>query len=484
MLGIFRKLITRPDRKQGKTLQSNPENAEGSQQPVRLSIITQFYPPDYAATGQFIQELATQLIQQGMHIHIFTGQPGYAFKTDAAPPVERLEKILIQRSRTSRIWPQRIRGRALNGLIFSLRSGIHLLKACWRGDVLLLTTEPPYLPLLGFLANLCFGLPYVCLLYDLYPDAAVELKVVPANHLIVRFWDTVNRWVWQRAQAVIVLSSTMKERVAAKCPEIKDKIFVIHSWADPNSIKPIEKQNNWFAQQHNLADKFTVFYSGNMGRCHDMETIVAAAEELRNEPIQFVFIGAGAKRQVCLKKVGELGLVNCLFLPYQDKKTLPYSLTAADLSLVSISPGLEGIVAPSKLYGILAAGRPVAAICEKHSYLRPLLAEANCGAAFNSGDASNLANFIRFLAADPQLADHMGKAGRRYLQSHFTPEIIAQQYAEVLRPQSRDRIQTEEVKFQEEKVLLSPDSCTGGVSRSPLAATDTSGSKPAPTSDS
>lgn len=413
---------------------SNHENAPKRQPAVKLSIITQFYPPDYAATGQLIEELATQLRHQGLHIHIFTGQPGYAFQKEkeSAPAIERKDKLLIMRSRTARLWPRRIRGKAVNGLLFCLRSGFHLLKTCWRGDVLLLTTAPPFLPLLGYLANLCFGLPYVCLLYDLYPDVAVELQVVSGRHWLVKFWNVINREIWKHARGLIVLSPSMKERIVAKCPDIADKITVIHSWADPKSITPLSKQNNWFAHKHNLVEKFTVLYSGNMGRCHDMETILAAAQELRQEPIQFVFIGDGARRQDCIEYVNNLGLNNCLFLPYQDKKDLPYSLTACDLSLVSISPGMEGLVAPSKLYGILAAGRPVAVICEEHSYLRQLMEEAHCGFAFNNGDGKGLAAFIRRLAQDTQLANQMGKAGRRYLQSNFTLEIVAQQYSDVL----------------------------------------------------
>jgi glycosyltransferase involved in cell wall biosynthesis len=400
--------------------------------PKRLSIITQFYPPDYAATGQLIEELVNQLARLGMHVHVFTGQPGYAFQEETAPSVESSERIWIRRSRTSQIWPRRIRGRALNGLLFCLRAGVHLLKSASRGEVLLLTTEPPYLLILGFLAHLCFGTPYVCLLYDLYPDVAVELNVVPPHHWIVRFWDWLNRLIWKNASNVIVLSATMKERIIAKCPEIEDKIAVIHSWADPNSIKPVDKQDNWFAHQFNLVEKFTVLYSGNMGRCHDMDTILAAAEQLQNEPIQFVFIGNGAKREACIEKAQSLKLENCQFLPYQKKPVLPYSLTACDLSLVSVSPGMEGLVAPSKLYGILAAGRPVAAICGTNSYLRQLVAEANCGEAFDNGDAAGLANFIRSLAANSQLAKGLGDSGRCYLQSHFTPEIIARQYLQVL----------------------------------------------------
>ncbi len=415
-----------------KIVRQRKENKSKLQIPVKLSIFTQFYPPDYAATGQLIEELAINLGRLGIHVQVFTGQPGYAFKKASALTKERSEKLLIRRSGTSRLYPARIRGKAINGLLFFLRSALHLLKAAGRGDILLLTSAPPFLPILGYLANLLFGTPYVCLLYDLYPDVAVELKVVSQKNWLVKLWNWLNKQVWKKASSVIVLSSTMKDRVQAKCPEISDKISVIHNWANPDWIVPIAKQNNWFAHKYDLVNTFTVLYSGNMGRCHEMDTILEAARQLQNEPIQFVFIGAGAKRQTCIDLVKNIGLRNCRFLPYQEKQDLPYSLTACDLSLVSISPGMEGAIAPSKLYGILAAGRPVAVICEPHSYLQALVADANCGAAFNNGDGTGLAKFIRRLASDTQLADRMGIAGRRYLQSNFTPEIIAKQYSDLL----------------------------------------------------
>ena len=116
---------------------------------IKLSIITQFFPPDYAATGQLIEELALQLGRQGLPVDIFTGQPGYAYNKESAPAIEHLEQVKIKRSRMTRIWSKRIRGKALNGLLFCLRSGVHLLRTRSRGDVLLLTTAPPFLPLLG-----------------------------------------------------------------------------------------------------------------------------------------------------------------------------------------------------------------------------------------------------------------------------------------------------------------------------------------------
>ena len=207
---------------------------------------------------------------------------------------------------------------------------------------------------------------------------------------------------------------------------------MIHSWADADTIVPIAKADNWFAMKHNLIKPFTVLYSGNLGRCHDIDTMLQTAVILRDEPIQFVCIGNGAKREILIQKAQELDLKNFLFLPYQDKAVLPYSLTACDLSLVSVSPGMDSLVAPSKLYSALSAGRPLAVVCPRRAYLNQLVADADCGATFENGDAEGLADFIRLLNRDRKWVERMGKAGRRYLQTHFTPHIIAGQYLSVL----------------------------------------------------
>ncbi|MEO0801048.1 MAG: glycosyltransferase family 4 protein [Cyanobacteria bacterium J06642_2] len=399
----------------------------------QLSVITQFYPPDYAATGQLIEELTHQLSKTGAQVNVWTGQPAYAFQQERAPHVECASpNVMVRRSRVSQIWPRRIRGRAVNGLLFCVRTGLRLLRSVNRGDAILVTTEPPYLPVLAYLAHKCFRTTYICLIYDLYPDVAVALNVVPETHLLTRLWNWFNQRVWRNAKCVIVLSSTMKQRVVARCPEAADKVKVIHSWSNPREIYPRSKSNNWFAREYGFDRKFTVLYSGNMGRCHDMETIMETAKQLRDYPFQFVFIGKGAKHQDCQDVAAKWQLDNCTFLDFQDKETLPYSLTACDLSLVSISPGMEGLVAPSKLYGILAAGRPVATICEPHSYLRNLIDKAGCGAAFDNFDSKGLAAFIRYLAVNPSVVERMGQSGRDYLVRHFTPEEIARQYAEAI----------------------------------------------------
>lgn len=399
---------------------------------IKVAILTQFYPPDYAATGQLIEELAKYLSRQGIHIQVLTGQPGYAYKAPKAPKSEQDENVKVRRLSTAHLWPHRIRGRMLNGLLFCLRAGCCLLRASYRGDVLLITSEPPYLPILGYFAHLLFGTPYICLTYDLYPDIAVKLHVFPARHWLVRLWNWLNRSIWQRANRIIVLNQSMRTCIIEKCPELKDRIGTIHNWANPQWIVPMDKHKNWFAQKFNLVSQFVVLYSGNLGRCHDMETILQTAEYLKDFPVRFVFIGNGIKQRLCQTRIKQLGLQNCQFLPYQDKAHLPYSLTACDLSLVTIAPGMEGLIAPSKLYAALASGRPIAAICEDTSYLSQLIDEAGCGAAFKNGDACGLAAFIKTLASDRILAREMGQAGRCYLKRNFTLAIAAEKYAQVL----------------------------------------------------
>ncbi|MDZ8055097.1 MAG: glycosyltransferase family 4 protein [Aulosira sp. ZfuVER01] len=403
-----------------------------TQKALKLSVITQFFPPDYAATGQLIEELVRHLGQQGIDVEVFTSQPGYAFQSATAPSVEHLDRVRIQRSRTAQLWPGRIRGKAINGVLYTLRAALYLMRGWRRSNLLLLTTAPPFLPIIGYLAHTFFRLPYVCILYDLYPDIAIALGVISKHNWMTRFWQQLNKKIWLNAKGIIVLSPSMKQRVVANCPQIADKVSVIHSWADPQWIIPIAKHENWFAWKYNLVKKFTVLYSGNMGRCHDIDTILQAAQYLHDEPIQFVCIGGGAKRNELIEEVKLLGLSNFLFLPYQDQQVLPYSLTACDLSLVSVDASTESLVVPSKLYSALASGRPIAVICSQDSYLREMIAEANCGGTFDNGDGHSLAQFIRLLSSDRQLGDRMGKAGRQYLRSHFTPKIISQQYLDVL----------------------------------------------------
>ncbi len=399
---------------------------------MKLTILNQFYPPDYAATGQLLEELSIELSKKELDVQVFAGQPGYAFDQELAPSQEVYQGVLIRRTRTSRLWPQRLRGRAIAGILYCLRAIVKLRLKRRLGDLILVTTEPPYLMVVAYILHLLYRKPYICLIYDLYPDVAVELGVAKEKDAIVKLWRWLNHLTWQKAEAVIVLSESMAKVVADKEPALAEKTEVVHNWADGVLIQPRAKKDNWFAQRHGLDQVFTVLYSGNMGRCHDLETIMEAARLLRQEEVQFVFIGAGAKAPICRDFAEQHQLTNCLFLPFQPKRVLPFSLTACDLSLVSILPQVEGLVVPSKFYGCLAAGTAIAAICPSHSYLREIITQARCGVIIDNQDGEKLAQFILQLKQNPRRAAVMGRQGRQYFEDNFTLDTIADQYLSII----------------------------------------------------
>jgi len=286
---------------------------------------------------------------------------------------------------------------------------------------------------------------------------AVRLQVVAHDHWIVKFWEFVNSKVWNRAESLIVLSEPMKQLLIEKHPNLADKIYVIHSWADPKFITPLAKSENWFAKQYGLTNCFVVLYSGNLGRCHDTKTILKCAQLLISRTnIKFVFIGNGVGSHMIKQAIASGQLPNALRLPYQDREVLPYSLTACDLSLVSILPNVGDTIAPSKMYGMLAAGKPVAVICPTDNYLREIVDEGNCGACFENGDAQGLADYICWLASNPQFQDKLGNNARKLLERHYTIDQAIPKYIDALglRDQHTTSIEETQISFYKtEKVV-------------------------------
>lgn len=399
----------------------------------RLTLVSQFFPPDFAATGQLLDDLTRRLALDGLQVQVLTGMPSYAYNCSEASRIEFQPNRCIRRTQTSRFFPLRIRGRAINGVLFCLRITLRLLRYSRRGDLILYTSEPPYLPLFGWLIHLFSRTPYLVLIYDLYPDVLVELGVLKSNHWLIRLWRKINNAVYADAQELIVLSEPMAERVRSVAPVAADKLSVIPSWADPDLIYPRPKSDNWFVQKHQLSDRFTVLYSGNQGRCHDLVTVLGAALLLRKDPdVVFLFIGKGPQHGRLLQLVHDWGLTNCQFLPYQDLSDIPFSLSAADIALVTLSIEAEGLVAPSKVYGHLAAGSPIAAITPPNSYLHHLVETEGCGCWFPNGGSSELAAWISHLKDSPNELSRYGAAARALLEKSATPTLVFESYRKLI----------------------------------------------------
>ncbi len=395
----------------------------------RLTVVSQFFPPDFAATGQLLEDLTSRLSERGLQVQILSGMPAYAFNSAQAPSIDFSRNRYVRRTRVSRLWPESIRGRAVNGLLFCIRSFSSLLKNARRGDLIIYTTEPPYLPFFGALISLIFKTPFIVIVYDMYPDVLVNLKVLPSNHVIIKLWERLNIFVYNTASEIIVLSEPIADKIISENPQCSSKVSVIPSWADPSKLVPVNKDSNWFLQKYGLLDNFVILYSGNQGRCHDLMTIIISALLMKDDKrFKFVFIGAGAQNKLLKEYANEWSLSNVLFVPYQELENLRYSLSAASIAVVSLGTSAEGLVAPSKLYGHLSVGTPIAAITPKNSYLRELIEKYKCGRWFQNGDAVSFTEWIQYLYENKDELEKLSNNSRYYLVNHASAELVADNY--------------------------------------------------------
>jgi colanic acid biosynthesis glycosyl transferase WcaI len=215
------------------------------------------------------------------------------------------------------------------------------------------------------------------------------------------------------AKLNVLIGDRMREHLAARgIPEIK--LCVIENWADEGAIQPKATSASGLRGRLGLLDRFVVCYSGNLGRAHEFDTLLGAAQALKEEPrFIFLIIGGGAKMELLKRSVGSLALDNFRFLPYQSRDTLEDSLAAADVHLVSLLPALEGLIVPSKFYGILAAGRPLIFIGDADGDIGHAIDRAQCGRRVGVGDSIALSDALRSLAAQPETMAQMGAQARR-----------------------------------------------------------------------
>ncbi|MEH2143424.1 glycosyltransferase family 4 protein [Nostoc sp.] len=390
----------------------------------QITIITQYFYPSHAATAQLMTDLAKGLSQKGYQVNIFTG-------TQAKNTTPELSnQAIINRAFSPIAASTSILSKIISSIFFIL-AALKYVILLPRTTPLLIASNPPYAGILGTIFKIVCGEKYHFLLQDIFPESAVMSGITQQNSFLFIFFKKLIYLTYKYADNIIVLSTSMQCFLENKYPELKEKIKVIENWAVEDIIS-CDKQANHFAQQYNLDKVFTVLYSGNLGRLHDIETIAEAANILKNAPIQFVFIGDGAKTKVLKQAIQSNKLKNILLLPYQPREILHLSLTACDLSLVSLIPGAESIVAPSKLYGMLAAGIGIIAISSANSYIDQLLTNSGCGINTPPNNPQHLANLINELASDSIKVKLMGEKARQVYESKYTFKRALAEYEKLL----------------------------------------------------
>jgi colanic acid biosynthesis glycosyl transferase WcaI len=378
---------------------------------MRILLLNQCFYPDIAATAQHGWDLARHLRREGHEVTAIASRSRYGARGATLPREEIVEGIRIVRVGASLFGKSSIIARAIDFAQF-------YVLALWtaltlpRHDVCICLTTPPFIALVGWILRAVRGTKFVYWVMDLYPDLPVACGVMSERSLVTRFFEFVNHLCLRKADRVVVLGRCMEARVLAKGVD-GARIERINVWSDQEEVKPIPREENPFRREWGMGDRLVVMYSGNFGIGHDIETIGAGVIELASDSrITFVFTGGGERKSELIDLLKRSGATNYIDGPYQPRERLGELLSAADVHLASLREGSEGIMVPSKLYGVLAAGRPVVFVGSQKGEGAQVIDEERCGIVVPCGDRAAFVGAIRFYADNRSEVDAAGQRGR------------------------------------------------------------------------
>ena len=267
---------------------------------------------------------------------------------------------------------------------------LFLIKFKYPKAHLFLVSNPP---LTAWVPLFCKN-SYDILIYDVYPDALVEFGYFKQDSWIIKKWENINRRMYAKARKISTITSGMKERIAKYVN--KNKVNVVPIWTDNSFLKPIPKSENVFLKTHQIEDKFIVMYSGNMGKAHPVEILIELALQFQNNTeIFFLLIGGGDRYKEMEVLIAKNKLQNIKILPWQDTKTLPFTLSGADLALVTVGNEASNLSIPSKTYNLMSVGTPILCVAPQNSALARLVENEKMGEIFQNSDLQNIVDFIQ-----------------------------------------------------------------------------------------
>jgi colanic acid biosynthesis glycosyl transferase WcaI len=379
-----------------------------------------------------LSDLAFRLAKRGVSVSVVASQQLYENSRASLPPYEELERVHVHRVPTATRGRSRLAGRALDYASFHAAASLKLLHLLGRGDVVVAKTDPPLISIAVSQVASWKGAVLVNWLQDLFPEVASALAPDLMPSWLERMLVAARDRSLRHAAMNVVLSEGMGERVRSHGVD-PTHIRIVPNWADTTSVAPRAVADSQTRRRLGLSGQFVVGYSGNLGRAHEFETLLGAARLLRADPeFTFLMTGAGARSRSLQNAVEGEGLLNFQFQDYQPPELLSDSLAAADVHLVSLLPALEGLIVPSKIYGILAAGRPAVFIGDTAGDLAGMIRKHDCGVAVAVGDARRLATELRALKDDSSRRERMGRNGRILAVSRYASEHALADWLEFL----------------------------------------------------
>jgi glycosyltransferase involved in cell wall biosynthesis len=388
---------------------------------MRVLVVNHYYPPDAAASAYLLGELTEDLARHH-DVHVVAGRPSY----DPDVATYRPAGVHVTRVPTTAFSRVGIPGRLANYASFAVMA---VARACLvpRPDVVVTMTDPPIAGMIGMIAAARHRRPFVQICHDVYPDIAIALGRL-RGRWAAQLWRAMNGIVRRRARRLVVVGRDMAEKLGREGVEVA-KLAYIPAWANDQRLDDAEIARA--RQAHGWEDDFVVMHAGNMGLAQNLDLFVDVAQRLRDHAdIRLVFLGDGAAKPRLVSEARRLGLDNLVFLPYRPKDEAQALMSAADIHVVSLVPGLWGCATPSKVYGIMAAGRPYVAAVDAGSEPDRIASELGCGVRTEAGDSAALAQAI--LAMQSAAVEEMGRRARQGFEERFRRSVATRATRELL----------------------------------------------------
>lgn len=372
--------------------------------------------------------IAFALAERGHRVTVIASRLGYETATAAWPPRETIAGVEVRRVATSSFGRSRLVGRALDYVSFYIASAWALLRCLRRGDIVVVKTDPPMLAVVVWPIAALRGARLVNWLQDVFPEVALALGVGSRGpaHAVLGLLGRIRDATLSRARVNVVLGERMADHVAARGAP-RGSIRIVANWADGKQIVPVPRARNELRRAWGLGDDFVVGYSGNLGRAHDHATLLEAMRRIeRAAPsaegarrVRWLLIGGGAQFEALTQAAAVHSITSIVVKPYQPAELLSQSLSIADVHLVTLRPELEGLIVPSKIYGIMAAGRAAIFIGDGDGEVARLLRRTGAGTSVAQGDGAALAEAVARLAGNAAETEAQGRRARAAFEDEF-----------------------------------------------------------------
>jgi colanic acid biosynthesis glycosyl transferase WcaI len=397
--------------------------AHAVQQRPRLLVLNQYYWPGVEATANLLTELCEALAEE-YDVTMITGSA-----RESLPHREVRNGVSIIRVRSTSYDRTQLSRRAANYLTYLL-GAIQEGLAAGRPDVVISMTDPPFIGAAAELVARRYRVPLVVISQDVFPEIAVRLGRL-TNPLVIGALGVIIGSYLRFADRVVVIGETMKKRIIEKGVS-PDRVTVISNWGDAERVSPGPRENPW-AVEHDLVDKFVVMHFGNVGHAQDLDTLIRATTFLRDlDDLVVPIIGVGARLQELTELAAAIEADKVRFLPWQQYEQRALPISAAHLHVVGLARGLAGYIVPSRMWGVLAAGRPVIAAAEDESETAAVVRETGCGIVVPPGDPLALAEAIRACYEGVYDLEEMGRRARAYAETETDRSIAVARYRTVL----------------------------------------------------